>query len=528
MKIALVKPPWWVRYCPPYILAFFAAVLRGRGHEVSCFDLNNTMYHPAAPGYKKYWDDRDYYSTWENESFVKELSANIDLPRFADEVMAGNPRVVCFDTHTPSVLVSYEFARLLKERNKDVITLFMGHKASRAQMAFDFARNPHVDYVCPGEADAALPQLMEKIERLKPGEPLPLHKGFLLKRGGEVLDGGHPDLVEDLDALPIPDYSDFKADIDNATYMQPHRLDVLESRGCVNACHFCYDRVFWQRHRAMSAARVYKELSTLVARHPSVNYFYFNGLLLNGRLEMLSELCDLVLANGLKIKWAGQAAVRPGMTKELMNKMAKAGCVWLGFGIESGSQKVLNSMNKSFPISYAEQVLKDTHEAGIGIQINLMFGLPTETEQDFQETLTLFKKVRPYIDTVLASQSYFTLENATYVKKNPEKFGINKDGHHLFWESDGGKNNYLERQRRYEEFCRLALELKIPETSGVLSVKPDKWFLMGQYYRHEKNPRKAAECFELSLKHESDNPDTRRLLQECLAAIPAEAGAGRT
>ena len=65
--------------------------------------------------------------------------------------------------------------------------------------------------------------------------------------------------------------------------------------------------------------------------------------------------------------------------------------------------------------------------------------------------------------------------------------------------------------------CKLIpLSLDIPETSGVLKVKPDKWFLLGQYYKHENNLSKAAECFERSLKEEGDNESARKLLNECL------------
>ncbi|MBN1622717.1 MAG: radical SAM protein [Endomicrobiales bacterium] len=506
MKVALVKCPWWVRYCPPYILAFLAALLRQNNHEAFCFDLNNSMYHEAGKEYKKYWDDRDYYSVWEDNSFIAKLSEELELNKFADKILHNQPDVVCFDTHTPSVLFSYDIAKRIKRKNSEVKIVFMGHKASRAQMAYDFIEQDFVDYVCPGEIDIVLLDLLKLLE--KNPKTLPECRGFLVKRSEKIIDCGNPGIPKDLDSLPFPDYSDFRTDIENKLYSQPERLDILDSRGCVNACHFCYERLFWQKYRTMSGKRMYGQIQYHIKDFPQINYFYFNGLLLNGNLKNLEEFCDLVIKNKLKIKWAGQAMINRDMTKNVLDKMARAGCVWLGYGIESGSQKVLNEMNKKYSIKDAPDVLKNTHDAGINVQINIMFGFPTEKEEDFKETLSFLKKIRPYIDNVLASQSFFTLEKETYVKKCPEKFGIENSGHHLFWKSDNGKNNYAERFRRYEEFCNLALKLGIPETSGVLKEKPDKWLLLGEYYRFEKDYDKVKECEEKSSKNESINKTT--------------------
>ncbi len=266
----------------------------------------------------------------------------------------------------------------------------------------------------------------------------------------------------------------------------------------------------------MSGGRIFEQIKKHVRDYPRINYFYFNGLLLNGNLKVLEDFCDKMIENNTKIKWAGQAMVREDMSRALLNKMAKAGCVWLGYGIESGSQRILDLMNKHFDIEKAVGILKDTREAGIDFQINIMFGFPGETRRDFEKTIEFLTKARPYITSILASQSFFTLEKETYIRKNPRIFGITGSEHHLFWKSDEGKNDYPERFRRYEEFCATALKLGLPETSGVLRVKPDKWFLLGQYYKYDHDSVKAVECFKRSLDLESNNELTRQLMDECL------------
>ena len=517
MKVALIKCPWWVRYCPPYILAYFAAWLRAHRHSVACFDLNNSLYHDATVQYKVYWDNRDFYSAWENEGFVASLIDSLPVSRAVDAIISSNARVFIFDTHTPSVLISYHVAALIKERKKDSVIVFIGHKASRAQMAFDFIRQPFVDYVCPGEADLALLDLLTALEKKETSgeKDLPACPGFLYKRNGEVVDGGTPRVVDDINQLPFPDYTDFAQDIADRRYAQPNRLDILDSRGCINACHFCYERLFWPNFRFLSAEKMFEQISDHRSRFPQIDYYYFNGLLINGNLKNLESFCDLVIAGNLRISWAGQAVVRADMTKDLLVKMKKAGCQWLGYGLESGSQIVLDGMNKRVSVEAVPRVLRDTKEAGIVFQINLMFGFPNETEADFQQTLKLFAHIRPWVDSILASQSFFTLEKETFVRTHPEQFGIVNAAHHLYWKSDNGLNTYAERFRRYEEFCQFAVSLGIPETSGVLRVKPDKWFLLGNYYLYEHDFMRAAECFERSIADESDTATVRDLLARC-------------
>jgi hypothetical protein len=263
----------------------------------------------------------------------------------------------------------------------------------------------------------------------------------------------------------------------------------------------------------MSGKRIFEEIAYQMKRFPGVNYFYFIGSLLNGNLGELSQFCDLLILSGLEITWSGQAIIRPEMDKELLEKMRKAGCEWLGYGVESGSQKVIDKMNKRFLITDAEKVLKDTHQAGISTQANFMFGIPTETEDDFRQTLDFLKRNRENIDSVLASQSFCVIDRGTYLYTHAQDFGIKNSDQHLYWETSG--NNYAERFSRYEEFCRLALALGLPETSGVLKVKPDKWLLLGDYYFFKKDYSGALECFKKSLQLESWNDTTLKKLELC-------------
>ncbi len=519
VEVALVQCPGWGRDCPPYAAAALSAYLRREGIGVKGFDLNNALYHGVPAAYRKLWDDKDYYVFWENPGRVAQLLRENPglVNKFVDDVLATGARLIGFTTHTTSFLVSLEMARRIKRADPSRLIAFGGPQCSRAQAGPAFADEPCVDLVCLLEGEEVLREAVLSLrERGALDRPI---AGTLMRLDGRVVDNGDRPLIEDLNALPFPDYSDFADGIRERMYRQPERLEILDSRGCVRRCHFCSEWQFWRRFRTMDGDRMYREMVHQMEAYPGVNYFYFIGSLLNGDMRALSRLCDRILEDGVKVRFAGQAIVRPDMNRAVIRKLARAGCEWLGFGIESGSQKMLRRMNKHFTIANAEQVLKDCHEAGISVQINILFGPPGETREDFQETLDFLRRVRPHIDTVLASQSFTVVDKGTLYNTHPDLFGLTGVDHHLFWESKDGANTYPERLRRYEEFCKLALELGVPETSGVLSVKPDKWFLLGEYHRHKKQHVRAAFCYLRSWRKESRNKGLLVNIAECCLAL---------
>jgi radical SAM protein with 4Fe4S-binding SPASM domain len=501
MKVALIQCPGWGRDCPPYTMALLAAILRNANHKVYCFDLNNALYCSGPEEYRKFWDDKDLYTFWSSKDlivrFIQDNQKMIELQ--VEHILNTEARVIGFTVHFSSLLVSLEVAKRIKEKDKKRIIVFGGPDCCRQLRGLELIREDVVDIVNVGEGDISIIELVRILE--KEGR-VDFVRGALIKNGRGFADCGDIDVVDNLDTLPFPDYSDFTEDILSGLYRQPERLEILDSRGCITRCHFCSEWQFWKRFRSMSGERIFAEISFQIKKYPQVDYFYFIGSLLNGNIKALSDFCDLVIKSGLKIRWLGQPIIRKEMTREFLQKMKKAGCQWLGYGIESGSQRVVNKMNKKFSLKLAEQVLRDTHDVGIQVQANFMFGIPTETEEDFKQTLNFLKRNRDSIDSVLASQSFCVIDKDTYLYNHPEQFGIIDREHHLYWEAEGG-NTYPERFRRYEEFCKLALSLGIPETSGVLRVKPDKWRLLGDYYLYKKDYSRAIDCFQKVLETES-------------------------
>jgi len=518
MKLAFIQAPAWGRDCPPYTMCFFAALVRQKGHEAHLFDLNNALYHASPHDLKKMWDDKDYYSYWEKKETVSSLldSNKKILDFYIDKILNSGAKIIGFTVHFSSAWASLEIAKRIKEIDKSRIIVFGGPDCSRQMKGDFFITQGCVDIVVHGEGEKPLFDIIDNVDNIRAAGSI---KGCLTLEDGVIIDGGYVPGISDLDSLPAPDYSDFRDDINARLYREPHRLDIFDSRGCPTRCHFCSEWQFWGKFRSKSGKKIYNEITQLIKTFPNVNYFYFSGSLINGDMRALESFCGLVIANKLKIRWAGQAIIRPEMTEVMLDKMKRSGCSWLGYGIESGSQRVLDKMNKRFSLETASEVLAATKKAGIDIQVNFMFGLPTETRDDFAMTLEFLNRNRENMDTILASQSFCVIDKGTYLYNHPDEFGIKYRNHHLYWESNNGENDFCERFKRYEEFCKLALSLGIPETSGVLKNKPDKWQLLGDYYFYKKEYNPAIDHYVKAEQIESKNRYLFDRLSRCYEEV---------
>lgn len=130
--------------------------------------------------------------------------------------------------------------------------------------------------------------------------------------------------------------------------------------------------------------------------------------------------------------------------------MKKAGCHGLDYGLESGSPKVISDMKKGFELPVAERLIRETYEAGIKVGLFLLAGFPTESEENFQETLDFLKAQERYIDHVTPGYG-MGMQAASDVQLHQQQYGIHwKDGD---WYSEHTtpevRRSRVERLRNY-------------------------------------------------------------------------------
>ena len=197
-------------------------------------------------------------------------------------------------------------------------------------------------------------------------------------------------------------YSKHKINLDNLPIVNRHFVNVedyidirsmLTSRGCINQCSFCPISNYWGGWRGRAPAAVVKEIEYLINTYGTQKIIFLddNATVDKDRMRKISQI---ILDRGIKIKLGCLSSINC-YDKETFELMYKAGFRWIHFGIESGSEKVLNYNNKFFSINYAKQVIKECKEMGYRIRNSFILDLPGTTREDMYKTIDFILETQP-------------------------------------------------------------------------------------------------------------------------------------
>jgi radical SAM superfamily enzyme YgiQ (UPF0313 family) len=455
MKIALVVCPCWTNFCPPLGIAYLSAILKDEGHLVRCFDINIGLENKLKGGAIDYWDFLQHQK-WRFPHFQNEIFPLIKhyLDDQVDQLLAYNPDVIGFTVYTTSSLASLYVAKELKKRSPDKKIVFGGPECHKEINTPQFLDNGFVDAVVVGEGEETLKELLKVYAHTG---RLSNIKGALTKTsaGSPVKQFEFRELIEHLESLPLPDFSDF----DLKKYAR-NSLPIMASRGCVARCAFCDESRYWKKFRFRKAENIFLELKRGVDEF-GISNFLFSDSLVNGNLQELARLADLIIDNKLCITWAGFARVNKHMDLDLLVKLKKAGCVYLCYGIESGSQKVVNDMRKMILLEDAKINLANTKKAGIKAYVNWMVGFPTETWIDFFKSLNFIYRNRKHITFLNPGQIPCMIPPDSDLEIDAPKFNI---ANKLFlnnWRTRYFTNTIIHRNLRLRVLRKFVSMLKL-------------------------------------------------------------------
>lgn len=507
LNVALIQTPPWGIFDPPNALAQISSFIKRDGHRVSVFDVNIGLYNKRREQYDTIWAI-EQSGFWHNqENVLKFFNDNSEtINDFIQRIIAVEPEVIGLSVSSASLYFVMEFVKKIKEKRPQVKIIFGGSMFFVPADIENILNNDCVDIVILGEGEETFSELLQT---LRDGRDIDLCKGICFKKGSKTVRTEPRPYIKNLDELPFLDFTDLSLDrYDPPGHLGRH-ISLMTSRGCIQNCAFCGPKVYWKGFRMMSGRRIYDEIRHHISCNPDIEHIEFLDLLFNGNMKALNEFCDLMISGPLKegLRWHVNAVIRPEMTSEVLQKMRRAGCHHVTYGIESGSQKVLDLMRKRYRIKDADEVLRNTRDADIEVTCNFMFGFPGETEEDFQETLGFLKRNARHITTAYPSRTYCTVEPFSYMKEHMEEFDmIPNERYPIYWESHDGRNNYPERLRRCEVFSDLALSLGVAVGSGLqTSVELDKWFNLGFYYLAKKDNESAKRSFHDYLKLDPKN-----------------------
>ncbi len=404
----------------PYGLGVLTAFLRDNNYNVVLDDLSlKTENNNRMPGFS-----RSLKINLDILRYKKEIidytcghSRNRKIERFAEEI---TQTAYCegYDLIGISVITysHFIFALLLCKKIKSMsnVKVVLGGPFITAYGKELFEQFPIVDYMVIGDGQIPLLRLIEHLEERIPIEDVP---NLFYRQNGTIK--ANPRKLFPIEDLYMPDFSDLPLDSyrSKITLSLPYQT----SRGCTHNCNFCIRRVIYPSFEPKSYNKIVTELEAMKGRYQS-NSFRFYDDTINCSYEYLDKLCDIIIEKNLDISWT-VAARADNLDRKILHKMRKAGCRFLSFGIESGSNRIIKMMDKSFNIEQAEKVLKDSYEEGIKNGINLMVGFPHEKEEDIIKTTEFIRKNSGYIDSIL-SVNLLQAEYGASLYANPKDFGI--------------------------------------------------------------------------------------------------------
>ncbi len=447
--ILILCPPWDINY-PPTGINYLKGYTEKAGFNIKLIDINLELFKKYKK-LRKYWRDELKENWTDPEKFTKLYSYfSSDINKIINEV-SSKTSVVGFSAYQDNI----RFILTLAEKLKKIgIKIIVGGPSCYVERERKLLKNGAVDYIIIGEGEKPLTTLLRTINKKNP----PTIPGVLIPKNKESY---IPQSQLDLDSLT------WSKNMDPGEYDNKDTISLLLTKGCIGNCTFCNDKnLMGGEFRARNSKQVYEEIKYYHKK--KINNFIFNDLLINGDIYSLTKLCDLIIRDKkLTINMVANAIPMKNLTKKTLTKLSSAGFNTLIFGIETGSDEVLKDMKKYFTIRTAENVLKTSKEVDINNWINLMVGYPTETEDDFNMTLSFLERNKENIDRIHGANMCNILYNSTLMNKKEEYDIILPANEYLtevMWHTKDKKNTYDIRKRRLkilmDKIKELGLEIK--------------------------------------------------------------------
>ncbi len=313
------------------------------------------------------------------------------LEDVCQRIEALRPDYLGFSATTIGVTNAARIAERIKRALPGVVTILGGAHVS-AIPERTLTACPSIDYGVVGEGEVSLFALLDRLERGVPVGDVP---GLAFRRDGAVVANPRAPYIDDLDALPRPAWdllADFPHRFQPSLFNYPRTpvATLMTSRGCPFTCTFCDRSTSGRKGRLHSVETIARLCTELVER--GARHIIFLDDLFTVRRQRVVELCEAILDAGLQFSWACNS--HPNLLDlPTLQLMQRAGCWQIAYGIESGSQRILDVVKREVRIPRMRETLRMTRAAGIRTKGYVMLGHPTEGLDSLAETEAFLRVV---------------------------------------------------------------------------------------------------------------------------------------
>lgn len=389
MKNLVISVPRLEIHRPPVSTAVVSEVIRTHGHDVQALDLNCEFFHHLA-------DRQEYYSYDDIWDGHRDPTFH-ELKNILSFIKLHLPAIEKYDQLWISVFTSsaHLFTELLcrlirKNLSKKKIILggqgaWSTEILNKEGFGYKMKKKGLCDLYIVGEGEASIRQVLDGAVK------------------GAGISDENPIQIDNLDILPYPNYSFY--DLDRYDYLNSGKeVFITGSRGCVRRCTYCDVARYWPKFRYRSGTNIAEEMINHYEKH-GINHFYFTDSLINGSMKAFNDMCDVLAKYNTNHKagfsWKGQFIFRPKnqLPKNHFATVAAAGGKEFYVGVETGSDKIRWEMDKKFTNEDIDFQLEEFSKHGITVIFLMLIGYLTETRDDHNDTLQIFKRWQKYVAT---------------------------------------------------------------------------------------------------------------------------------
>lgn len=427
MRIKLLRVPHFVpwegshrintSYLPPLGMAQVAAYLREKNFEVDQDDLNIKLHRSQLVGYINKYKP--------NKNLIRKVVKNlIRLTNFnKPDVILLSSSASTFKTNR---ILLEELARILKKKYNPLI-IIGGNRTFDISVCFHLLKEGIVDFVIKGG-----PSLIEKVllfdkKKLRNLENIAFcdQDRIFFKK-----------IELDKSSLITPDFSGLPISLYKWSPDKIFRHYLLEDinknsnililpinfiHGCPHKCAFCVSSSSRLKLDYINPKKVVDIIESLSKKYHTPFFMFLNDTI-NFSRTYITELCENILERRLNIFWSDCASTI-NLDKQILKLMKETGCIRLFFGLETASPRMLKYIKKDISLSEFSDKIKFSSKLGIWTGVELIPGLPYETDEDISNTIKFVNKHKNYIDEI--NMSPFYLEKFSKFFEKSEDFRLN-------------------------------------------------------------------------------------------------------
>lgn len=315
-----------------------------------------------------------------------------------------SPRIVSFYTRCDTYHITLKLAQRIKARWPEIYTV-LGGPQSDITAKETLEQIPYIDYICCGEGENTIVPLFSSLLNNAPDTSV---DGLVFRENSAVKVNPRPALLQDLDSLPMLDFSYLQLK-ESADTKKEVAFPVDVGRGCPFGCTYCSTNAFWGRKfRLKSPQRIVEEVKQLHELFGATLFSFSHDMFTLSRNSVI-ETCRLLNTLDFPVKWHCSARL-DCIDRELIDIMTASGMTGMYIGIETGSERMQKVINKNLDLSNALPLCSYLLEKGCDVIASFIFGFPEETEEDLCQTMRLIAdllklkrvKIQTHLCTFLA------------------------------------------------------------------------------------------------------------------------------